>query len=225
MPRHVSDSWKDYLGPGALTTFSLAALTALVGLGAPVFWRLAEVLRVARRQPPLQEADAIVVLGRQLERDQPSAVFRARLEHGAALWREGLAPLVVLTGGLTGAATRTEAEAGRELLVAAGVPLEVIVCEGRSRHTLENLYNTREDLGPGRRRIIVVSDDLHLARACTLASNLGFEVTGSAAPAASARSLTRWIRGLREAALLHWYLVGVKYSRLIGSERLLSRVT
>lgn len=224
MPRHVSQSWRDFLGPGALTTLVLAALVALLGLGVPIVARLRRVLHSATRHE-LHPADAIVVLGRELKDDRPTPVFVARLEHGAALWRSGLAPHLVVTGGLTGSATRTEAEAGRDVLIAAGIPAEAILCEGRSRHTLENLYNVREDLGGLPRRLVLVSDDLHLERARALALNLGFEVACTSAPGARARGLSRWARALREAMLLHWYHTGVAWSRLIGSQRLLSRVT
>jgi uncharacterized SAM-binding protein YcdF (DUF218 family) len=140
------------------------------------------------------------------------------------LWRDGIAPKIVVTGGLTGKASRTEAEAGREWLVAAGVPAGVIECEGASRHTLENLYNVREHFG--RCAIVIVSDPLHLARARALAENLGLNVTCCGAAAADPpTSGGRLARALREAALLHWYSTGVSWSRLIGSERLLSRVT
>lgn len=226
MPRHVTDSWRDYLGPGAVTTFLLAVLLAVVGLGVPVWWRLRQVFaeaaraRVARPEP----ADLLVVLGRVLVDDRPSPVFAGRLSQAAALWREGIASRIVVTGGMTGDATRTEAEAGREWLEAEGVPAGVIECEGASRHTLENLYNVREHFG--RCSIVIVSDPLHLARARALAENLGFAVTCCGAAAADPPTRGwRLVRGLREAALLHWYTTGVAWSRLIRSERLLSRVT
>lgn len=224
MPRHVTDSWTSFLGPGALTTFLIAAALAAISLGLPVFWRMRQVLQGARRDER-EPADTIVVLGRQLVDDQPTDVFIGRLTHAAALWREGLAPNIVVTGGMTGDATRTEAEAGTEVLLALGVPAEVVHREDRSRHTLENLFNVRADLGPRARRILLVSDDLHLTRAATLARNLGFEVRCSAAPQANASGLTRPLRALREGAMLHWYTTGVAWSKLIGSRELLSRVT
>lgn len=222
MPRHVTDSWRDFLGPGAVTTFLLAVVVAALGLGVPVWVRLRQVIQQASRDER-GEADAIVVLGRQLVGDQPSEVFLARLRHGAALWREGLAPVVVVTGGLTGAATRTEAAAGAEVLAALGLPASAILREDLSRHTLENLFNVRRHLGTNQ-RLLVVSDALHLARAAALARNLGLAVRCSPAPGAIAG--WRWgLRAMREAFMVHWYHVGVAWSRAIGSRRLLSRVS
>jgi uncharacterized SAM-binding protein YcdF (DUF218 family) len=216
------------LGPGGLSSLSLALASATLGLGAPIGLRLREVLRRAALDER-RAADAILVLGRELGAgDQPTPVFRARLEHGAALWREGWAPEIVVSGGLTGTATRSEAAAGRELLLALGLPPESIWTEDRSRFTLENLVNVRAAMRDRRlSRLLLVSDPLHLARAAAFARGLALDVACSPATAAAPRrrSAGWWTRALREAFLLHWYHVGVAYSRAIGSERLLARVT
>ena len=44
-------------------------------------------------------ADAIVVMGAAQYDGRPSPVFRARLEHAVALYANGVAPLLVVTGG------------------------------------------------------------------------------------------------------------------------------
>jgi uncharacterized SAM-binding protein YcdF (DUF218 family) len=226
VPRHVNDTRKSFYGPGALSSFVLACLTTVLGLGVPVLWRLRKVMKEAG-QDEQAPADLIVVLGRHLERDQASAMFKARLDHGAALWRRGLAPRIVVTGGMTGAATRTEAEVGREYLVSAGVPAEAVLCEDRSRHTLENLYNVRELLAQkGWTRVLMVSDAFHLVRAAAHARGFGLDVVCSPAPGAGPSSrVATWGRALNQAFMLHWYHTGVAYSRLIRSRRLLERVT
>ena len=225
MPRHVNDRWLDYLGPGALWTLGVAALTEVMLLGVPVLVRLRQVLGFARRDERT-DADAILVVGRALRGDQPTSVFVARLAHGAALFRAGLAPHLIIAGGLTGDATRTEAEAGREHLLGLGVPAESILCEDRSRHTLENLANVRATLRQrGWRRLLVVSDPLHLARVAALARGLGIDARCSPAPAATPTGVRFWLRALHEAHLLHWYHAGVTFSRLIRNQRYLARVT
>src|SRR5437016_13039691 len=45
-------------------------------------------------------ADAIAVLGAAQYNGRPSPVFRARLDHAATLYQRGLAPLVLVTGGV-----------------------------------------------------------------------------------------------------------------------------
>jgi uncharacterized SAM-binding protein YcdF (DUF218 family) len=225
MLRRVA-AFLDELGPGGISTLALAYLSGLLGLGLPVFWRAREVVAAAAGDPP-GAADVILVLGRVLVADRPTAVFDARLEHARALLDAGWAPRILVSGGITGRASRSEAAAGREHLLARGVDSERIWIEERSRHTLENLVHVRETLRrEGLRRLLLVSDPLHLARAATLARGLALDLRCSPALAAPPRrgSLGWWLRALREGFLLHWYHVGVAYSRAIRSERLLARV-
>jgi uncharacterized SAM-binding protein YcdF (DUF218 family) len=133
-----------------------------------------------------------------------------------------------VAGGPTGTSVRSEAEAGRDWLVARGLPAAAILLEDRSQHTLENLFNVRAEMRTaGWRTLLVVSDPLHLARSRATARGLDLDVRCS--PALEAPpwrgSLGWWRRAALEAFLLHWYHTGMLYSRLIGSERQLRRVT
>lgn len=215
------------LGPGGLASFLLASGGTVLLLGLPVAWRLRRVLREAEGEP-LVPADLILVLGRRLEEDRPSPVFQARLAHAADLWRRGLAPRILVAGGITGRASLSEAEAGRAWLLAEGIPAGLVLGEDQSQHTLENLFHVRETLRTeGWRDLILVSDGLHLARAGALAAGLGLRVRRSPAPGCppAPGSLAWYRRAAVEAFLLHWYRTGLAYSRLIRSRRQLERVT
>lgn len=208
-------------------SLALATLSALGGLLLPVLYRLREVLRGATGDEP-RPADAILVLGRRLEQDEPTEVFQARLAHAEELWRQGLAPRIIVAGGTTGEARRSEAEAGGLWLAARGVPRHAIHLEDRSQHTLENLFNVRAAMREsGWRTLVLTSDRLHLARAKATARGLNLSVCCSPAPAAPPHPGTPawWKRAMVEAFLLHWYHVGMAYSRMIGSRRQLERVT
>lgn len=215
------------LGPGGLGSLLLALGSGALLIGLPVIWRLRAVRREAKGDS-VEAADLILVLGRRLELDQPSPVFQARLAHGEALWRRGVAPRILIAGGLTGGASRSEAEVGAAWLQARGVPFEALLVEDRSQHTLENLFNVREQLrAKSWSRVLLVSDPLHLARARACAQGLGIWV--ECAPAVGCpptpRSFGWWRRALMEAFLLHWYHTGMVYTRLVGSRRQLERVT
>ncbi len=220
-----SSFWQK-LGPGGLASFVLAALSVILLLGLPLLWRLILVLRGAR-EDATRPADAILVLGRRLQDDALTPVFEARLSHAESLWRAGLAPRILVAGGLTGNATRSEAEAGRAWLLMRGVPEDAILTEDQSQHTLENLFFVRETVDAGGwKSLLLVSDPLHLTRATAFAKGLGLRT--HRAPARGCPpvpgSLGWWKRASFEAFLLHWYWTGLFYSRLIGSERQLQRV-
>lgn len=220
-------SFRQKLGPGGGVTLGLALLTGLGLLGLPWAFRLRQVLKGAGGDACLP-ADAILVLGRQLENDWITPVFEARLAHAEALWRQGLAPRIFVAGGTTGTSRRSEAEAGRDWLLARDIPANAILLEDRSQHTLENLFNVRAQLrSSGWSRLLLVSDPLHLVRA--RATALGLELVVQCSPATDCPprrgGLRWWRRAALEAFLLHWYHTGMGYSRLIGSRRQLERVT
>ena len=220
-------SFLQKLGPGGAASLVLALASGVGLLGLPVLLRLASVRRAAAGDPEA-EADAILVLGRRLVRDRPTPVFEARLLHAEALWRRGLAPHVVVAGGLTGDAARSEAEVGVAWLAERGVAPDRLHAEDRSQHTLENLFNVRDHMrSVGWRRLLLVSDPLHLARAGALARGLGLELRCLPAPGCppAPGSFAWWRRAAGEAFLLHWYHTGLAYSRLIRSRRQLERVT
>lgn len=125
-------------------------------------------------------ADAIVVLGAAQFNGIPSDVFQARLEHAVALWKEGVAPYLVVTGGKLPGDRTTEAAAARAWAVAHGVPGAVILAEDRGRTTLESLENVEAIFrDEGLASAVFVSDETHILRVLRMASDLGIEAWGS----------------------------------------------
>jgi len=224
-PPH-SSFWQK-LGPGGATSLGLAMGSCLLLLGIPWLVRLRQVLQGAAGDAP-GPADAILVLGRLLEGDDLTPVFEARLAHAESLWRQGFASRIFVAGGITGSAARSEAGAGRDWLLVRGVPESALLVEDRSQHTLENLFNVRIQMRQaGWRTLLLITDPLHLARAGATARGLDLAVRCCPAPDAppGRASSGWWVRAAGEAFLLHWYHTGMLYTRLIGSERQLKRVT
>ena len=213
------------LGPGGAGSLLAALLSGL--LLVPVYLRFRQVLAAREGDLPVP-SDAILVLGRRLKENQVTPVFAARLAWAAELWRGGLAPKVVVAGGLTGKAQRSEAEAGIAWLLGRGLTESAVLAEDRSQHTLENLYFVR-DLARSRSwgPLLLVSDPLHVARAKAMARGLGLPVRCVPARACPPPpgSIGWWGRAMLEAFLLHWYHTGMATSRFMGSDRQLKRVT
>src|SRR5271169_6400 len=81
------------------------------------------------------KADAIVVLG-----CKPAARLRRRVERGVRLYQEGVAPVLLLSGG--GSGPEPEAELMRGIALAYGVPQAALLIEPHSRDTVGNARET-----------------------------------------------------------------------------------
>src|SRR4029077_7739589 len=104
-------------------------VAAMVVLVALTFGWAAVVVAVALAgaHEPGTTADAIAVLGAAQYNGRPSPVFRARLDHAAALYQRGLAPVVLVTGGVGSGDTVSESEVGRRYLTKAGLPDNAVI--------------------------------------------------------------------------------------------------
>jgi uncharacterized SAM-binding protein YcdF (DUF218 family) len=125
-------------------------------------------------------ADAIVVLGAAQYRGRPSPVLRARLDHAVALFAQGLAPRLVLTGGVAEGDTASEAAVARTYVMRAGVPDSAILLENDGRTTEQSLRAVAQLLkARGLARVILVSDPFHLFRTSVVARRHGLAVRTS----------------------------------------------
>ena len=124
--------------------------------------------------------DAIVVLGAAQYDGRPSPVFEARLEHAVALWKEGIAPWFVVTGGKLPGDRTTEAAVAREYAIANGVPESAILGEDEAHNTLDSLATIAGQMQERNlRSAVIVSDPTHMLRALRIADDLGLEAWGS----------------------------------------------
>jgi uncharacterized SAM-binding protein YcdF (DUF218 family) len=137
----------------------------LIALGAVVAWGSRD-----RAQP----SDAIVVLGAAQYWGKPSPVLRARLDHAVGLWRRGIAPRVVLTGGVGVGDTTSEAAVSRKYVLGRGLPDSAILLETSGRTTRESLRSVATMLrSRGQKRVVLVSDPFHMLRLDILARRFG----------------------------------------------------
>jgi uncharacterized SAM-binding protein YcdF (DUF218 family) len=110
-------------------------------------------------------ADAIVVLGCAVRNGVPSPALLARVELGARAFREGVAPLVIASGGRRWG-EHVEGVVMERELVALAVPCEAIALELFSLSTVENCWYTARLLrARGMRRVLVATCAWHLPRA------------------------------------------------------------
>lgn len=141
--------------------------------------------------------DAIVVLGAPAAPGGAlSAVCRERVDHAVALFRRGIAPVVLFTGGGT-PETPPEAPIMADYARGLGLPEEAIRVESQSRNTGENAAMSASMLrAEGHRRVWVVSQPFHLRRARRLFRRAGLD--------ASARPMSGSLQHQNPAVGLRW---------------------
>jgi uncharacterized SAM-binding protein YcdF (DUF218 family) len=128
----------------------------------------------ASSQDGAQPADAIVVLGAAQYDGRPSPVLAARLRRGLDLYRQGLAPLIVVTGGRQAGDTYTEATSGYNWLRDRGVPDAAILKEVQGTNTYESLAATARFLRDDEvMEVVLVTDGYHALRVSGIAREVG----------------------------------------------------
>jgi uncharacterized SAM-binding protein YcdF (DUF218 family) len=184
------------------TAAVLAALLLVASTALAIWW--------TARQDSRPAADAIVVLGSAQYNGVPSSIFEARLEHALALWREGVAPVVVTVGGKAAGDQFTEAEAGRAYLIDAGVPEESLLAVPEGVDTLESMRAVGAAYGErGWSSAVLVTDPWHAMRAERMAEDAGVSAESSPTrqgPAVQTRA-TQFRYILRETAAYLFYRV------------------
>lgn len=147
-------------------------------------------------------ADVMIVLGSRVFGSEPGPMLRLRLEEAVRLYRQGLAPAIIVSGARGEDEEVSEAFAMRDYLIRRGIPGERIHTEDASFNTYQNLANSQAVMAAqGYRRAIIVSNASHVHRSLVLARDLGLEA--SAAPAPMPDGLYLKVRNyLREGAAM-----------------------
>jgi uncharacterized SAM-binding protein YcdF (DUF218 family) len=191
-----------------LVALVLVLLGAYLGVTFVQVWR-------ASTDDGARPAQAIVVLGAAQYDGRPSLVLRDRLDHAHELWQEGLAPLIVVTGGRREGDRFTEAASGYAYLRDQGVPDDALLREEAGSNTWEQLAASSRFLRQqGINDVLLVSDGYHAKRLQIIADELGLDA--SVSPSPSRLSSTSRLRALvRETG-------AVAISRVIGYRRLVN---
>jgi uncharacterized SAM-binding protein YcdF (DUF218 family) len=161
---------------GDLGRLGLLAIAGVLVAAAYTSYRIWEQGGRDERRP----ADAIVVMGAAQYDGTPSALFESRLRHAVDLFHEGLAPILVVTGGKQEGDRTTEAAAAREFAIRNGVPDAAILSEDQGRNTIESIRAVsrlfrEHELA----RAVFVSDPSHMLRVLRIARDEGIDAYGS----------------------------------------------
>jgi uncharacterized SAM-binding protein YcdF (DUF218 family) len=138
----------------------------LVLLAAITIYTVALVaVLVVSQQDQRRPVDAIVVLGAAQYNGRPSPVLRARLDHAVRLFREKLAPRIIVTGGIGRGDTTSEAIVSRHYLLGRKVPDSTVVVQAQGHSTQASMTAVADWLAVRHlHRVILVSDPFHMCR-------------------------------------------------------------
>jgi uncharacterized SAM-binding protein YcdF (DUF218 family) len=127
-----------------------------------------------------READVIVALGARVNQDgTPGSDLTSRTYHAVDLWKAGIAPFIVCTGGIRDEPLSAAAVCKR-FAVALGVPSERVLVADGSSNTMEDARVTAEVMAQkGWRSAVLVSHPLHLFRARWLFQRAGVDAVTS----------------------------------------------
>ncbi len=159
-----------------------------VGVLLLILWPVGDLayVRLGAEDDHATHADVILVLGCSIYGAPPgqaSPCIRARADHAAALYRQGLAAHVITSGGAVEEET-SEASVLAGVLQADGVPAAAIRTEDQSRDTIQNIRNSRVILrAEGWQTVILVTEPYHIKRATLIARDAGLTVYPSPAVA------------------------------------------
>lgn len=113
--------------------------------------------------------DAILLLGLRLKNgSEPEEELVHRAQVAAKVFKEGVAPIIIVCGGQVAPGEKTEAEVMEALLMEMGVEKTAIVREDKSKITYENIQNARAILKKNRPSAALVTSDYHMRRSLLL---------------------------------------------------------
>jgi uncharacterized SAM-binding protein YcdF (DUF218 family) len=187
---------------GGLALVALAAFLALTAV------------RIAREGSlqELQPADAIVVFGAAEYAGRPSPVLRARLDHAFDLFRQGIAPVVITTGGAASDPSFSEGGVGRDYLEHRGIPERNLIAETQGSDTAQSAVRVAVIMrANGLHSCVAVSDAYHVFRIRKLLQHEGIDPV-YVAPRPESRPRTVVSRAyalLREASSYLLWKLGV----------------
>ena len=207
---HTAGSWV------RRTTLGVVGLAVVGWLGSlAAVWVAAGQDRAESMPGP---AAAIIVLGAAQYDGRPSPVLKARLDHAVALWRAGVAPRVIVTGGRRVGDRTTEAATSRRYVEDRGVPDSAVLLENQGQTTEQSLRGAAALLrqlarttppapgvpaseAPSTTRAVLVSDPFHMLRLWVLARRYGITAYGSPTPTSpiSAHRRLAWTYLVRES--------------------------
>lgn len=124
----------------------------------------------------INNADCIIILGCGVKfNGQPSMMLADRLERGIDLYKQGVAPKIIMSGD-HGQIEYDEVNTMKQFAIDKNIPSEDIFMDHAGFSTYESMYRAKEIFKA--KSVVIVSQEYHLYRAIYIAEKLGIEAYG-----------------------------------------------
>ena len=124
----------------------------------------------------INNADCIIILGCGVKfNGQPSMMLADRLERGIDLYKQGVAPKIIMSGD-HGQIEYDEVNTMKQFAIDKNIPSEDVFMDHAGFSTYESMYRAKEIFKA--QSIVIVSQEYHLYRAIYIAEKLGIEAYG-----------------------------------------------
>ena len=168
-----------------ITAFRFLILIVILGLcllfGIDFYVRSSTKDRIISPEDvsSVSDADCILVLGAGIRTDgSPSPMLQDRLNTGIALYQNGAAPKLLMSGD-HGREDYNEVQKMKDITLEQGVPSEDVFMDHAGFSTYDSLYRARDVFQA--RKVIIVTQKYHLYRALYIARSLGLDTWGVSA--------------------------------------------
>ena len=168
-----------------ITAFRFLILIVILGLcllfGIDFYVRSSTKDRIISPEnaSSVSDADCILVLGAGIRTDgSPSPMLQDRLNTGIALYQNGAAPKLLMSGD-HGREDYNEVQTMKDIALDQGVPSEDVFMDHAGFSTYDSLYRARDVFQA--RKVIIVTQKYHLYRALYIARSLGLDTWGVSA--------------------------------------------
>lgn len=188
-------------GLGLLLAVVLVCAGSVACAFAKTWWQIEQ----AGRRLPQNAGQIIVVFGAEAIDGQPSAELEARLRFAASLYRAGLAPVILCSGGHPGA--KSEARVMCRALVTLGVPESDIMIDEEGSSTRRTISAAKAHVHERAGRALLVSSPYHMHRISREANRQGLpaETCPAAMTPVMQHAPSRRRQMLREVVATWWY--------------------
>ena len=123
----------------------------------------------------LKDVDCILILGAGLWNNKPSPLLRDRLDTGISLYKEGIAPKIVVSGDHINK-DYDEVNAMKKYAIDKEVISSDIFMDHAGISTYDSIYRIKNIFNA--KKIIIVTQEYHLYRALYIAKRLGLDAYG-----------------------------------------------